>query len=68
MQPRTIGALALHPTGNAEGSFFFLSLDTGHVINCLQATAIPMPDEVVDKVHHQGSRKQTLDWSSWIET
>ena len=52
MQPRTVGALALCPTGNAQGSLFFLSLDTGHVINHLHATAIPMSDPVVEKVHH----------------
>ena len=32
MMPRTIGALALHPTGNVQGSFYFFSLSTGRVI------------------------------------
>ena len=52
MQPRMIGALVLCPTSNAQGSFVFLSLETGCVINHLHATAIPMPDKVIDKVHH----------------
>ena len=69
MQPRMIGALALHPTGNVQGSFFFLSLETGCVINCLHATAIPMLDKVVDKVHCLArQQKATLDWSLQIET
>ena len=28
MNPRTIGALALRPTGNAQGSFYFMSIST----------------------------------------
>ena len=31
MAPRTVGALALRPTGNAQGSFYFLSLETAVV-------------------------------------
>ena len=50
MAPRTIGALALRPTGNAQGSFYFLSLDSGRVINRLRATPLPMPNEVKDRV------------------
>ena len=33
MMSRTVGALALHPTGNAQGGFYFLSLSTGRVLN-----------------------------------
>lgn len=33
MAPRTIGALALRPTGNAQGNFYFFSLSTGRIIN-----------------------------------
>ena len=29
MQPRTIGAISLRPTGNAQGGYFFFSLTTG---------------------------------------
>jgi hypothetical protein len=29
MAPRTIGALALYPTGNAQGNFYFFSLSSG---------------------------------------
>ena len=31
--PRTIGALALRPTGNVQGGYWFYSLRTGRVIN-----------------------------------
>ena len=51
MSPWTVGALVLHPTRNAQGSFYFMSLSTGQVLNWLCGTAPPMPDCVVDRVH-----------------
>ena len=33
LNPCTIGALALHLTGNVQGGYFFPSLTTGKVIN-----------------------------------
>ena len=33
MSPRTVGALVLHPTGNAQGNFYFMSLSTGRMLN-----------------------------------
>ena len=41
----------LHPVGNGQGSFYFFSMLTGRVLNRLHATALPMPDNVIDKVH-----------------
>ena len=58
MNPRTIGALALRPTGNAQGSYYFLSLSTGGVINRLHATALPMPDDVIDRVHRMARQQK----------
>ena len=50
MMPCTTGAIALQPTGNAQGNFFFLSLTTGCVLNQVQATPLPMPDDVISWV------------------
>jgi hypothetical protein len=33
MAPRTVGALALHPTGNALGRHYFFSLKSGLLLN-----------------------------------
>ena len=33
MNPRTIGAIALRPVGNSQGSFYFMSITTGRVLN-----------------------------------
>ena len=51
MAARTIGAIALHPTGNAQGGYFFFSLTTGRVLNRGRWTSLPMPNEVIDRVH-----------------
>ena len=58
MSPRTVGALALRPTGNAQGSFYFMSLSTGRVLNWLHGTALPMPDDVIDRVHRMAQRQK----------
>ena len=50
LNPRTIGALALRPTGNVQGGYFFFSLTTGKVINRMRWTTIPMPKEVIEWV------------------
>ena len=47
---RTVGAIALRPTGNQQGGYFFMSLHTGRIINCLHATKLPMPAEVITRV------------------
>ena len=57
MTPRTIGALALRPTGNMQGNFYFLSLSTGRVLNRVQATPLPMPSDVIDQVHRMARQQ-----------
>ena len=47
---RTVGAIALRPTGNQQGGYFFMSLHTGHIINCLHTTKLPMPSEGIIRV------------------
>jgi hypothetical protein len=51
MATHTKGAIALRPTGNAQGGHFFLSLATGRVLNHNRWTALPIPTEVIDRVH-----------------
>jgi len=55
MDPRTIGAIALRPTGNAQGSYLFFSLNSGRVITRNKWTALPMPDDVIDRVKAMAS-------------
>ena len=58
MNPRTVGALALRPVGNGQGSFYFLSVATGRVLNRLHATALPMPDDIIDKIHRMARQQK----------
>ena len=51
MRARTTGALALRPTGNAQGGHYFYSLSTGRRLNRNRWTALPMPNDVIERVH-----------------
>jgi hypothetical protein len=47
----TTGAIALRPTGNEQGGYYFLSLTTGRQLNRNRWTALPMPADVINRVH-----------------
>ena len=51
---RTIGAIALGPTGNLQGSYEFLNLRSGKKITRRNWTELPMPQEVIDRVNQLG--------------
>ena len=57
MAARTIGAIALHPTGNTQGGYFFFSLTTGRVLNRGRWTSLPMPNKVIDLVHRMARQE-----------
>ena len=57
MATRTIGAIALRPTGNTQGGYFFFSLSTGRVLNRGRWTSLPMPNEVIDRVHRMAQQE-----------
>ena len=50
MAPRTVGDLALHPTSNLQGGYYFYSLDSGKRIKWYSWTELPMPVEVMKHV------------------
>lgn len=50
MDSRTIGAIALRPTGNAQRGHYFYSLESGRRINRNRWTELPMPDHVIARV------------------
>jgi hypothetical protein len=51
MEARTTGAIALQPTGNDQGGYYFMSLTTGRQLNRNHWTELPMPQDVVEQVH-----------------
>ena len=59
MAARTIGAIALRPTGNTQGGYFFFSLTTGRVLHRGHWTSLPMPNEVIDRVHRMARQEHS---------
>jgi hypothetical protein len=51
MASRTMGAIALRPTGNNQGGYYFLNLATCRRINHNHWTELPMPNSVINHVH-----------------
>jgi len=51
MASRTSGAIALRPSGNAQGSYYFLNLHSRKRIIRNNWTILPMPNEVINTVH-----------------
>jgi hypothetical protein len=53
--PRTKGAISLGPSGNLQGGFKFMALNTGKKIIRRSWDVIPMPDTVIARVNTLGS-------------
>ena len=51
MTHRTTGAIALRPTGNQQGGQHFMSLNTGKRIHRFAWSTLPMPADVIERVH-----------------
>ncbi|KAL7493808.1 hypothetical protein ACHAWT_003568, partial [Skeletonema menzelii] len=54
MAPRTLGAIATRPTG--DGSYKFISLTTGRVINRRSFTKLPLNQLAIDQMHRLARR------------
>jgi hypothetical protein len=51
MATRTTGAIALRPTGNTQGEYYFFSLATSRRLNRNRWTELPMPADVINRVY-----------------
>jgi hypothetical protein len=67
MIPRTTGAIALRPTGNAQGGHYFYSLTSGKRINRNQWTELPMPADVVQRVDRLCRRPLNLTTLEFVD-
>ena len=54
MHSHTTGAIALHPTRNHQGGYYFMSLSTGHHLIHNHWTELPLPQDVIDHVNTLG--------------
>ena len=59
MVSRTVGGISLGPTGNIQGTYKFLSLLTGNVIQARSFTILPMPTEIIKMVESMCARLPT---------
>ena len=60
MRERTTGAIALRPTGNWQGNFYYYNLNTNKVVSRMQAIKLPTPQDAVTRVHKiSASEKHT---------
>eukprot|EP00957_Ditylum_brightwellii_P111094 8471518-Ditylum_brightwellii.AAC.1 len=55
-QPRTVGAIALQPTGNELRGHYFMSLLTGRRLICNRWTELPLPQDIIKRVNHLAQR------------
>ena len=65
MEPQTVGAIALRPTGNAQGGYYFFTLDMGRRISGYKWSELPMPQQVIDRIHllaQKGREINTLEF------
>jgi hypothetical protein len=53
--PRTQGAISLGPSGNLQGGYKFMALNTGKKITRRSWDVIPMPDTVIARVNALGT-------------
>jgi hypothetical protein len=56
MSTRTVGGIALRPTGNDQGGYYFFSLASGRILNRNHWTELPMPADVIDHIHVMARR------------
>ena len=68
MEPRTIGAIALRPTGNKQGVYYFYSLLSGGKIHRTHWTDVPMPEDVKDRLHAMARRAKADQGLSFTDS
>ena len=69
MVSRTVGGISLGPTGNIQGTYKFLSLLTGNVIQARSFTILPMPTEIIKMVESMspGYQPTTDDFENYAD-
>jgi hypothetical protein len=67
MTTQTTGAIALRPTGNIQGGYYVFSLTTGHRLNRNRWTELPMPANVIERVHTLSRRGLAVDGLSFAD-
>lgn len=50
-KPRTIDTLALRPTSNRQGDFYFVHVQTWSLVQRGKWTVLPMPEHIISSVN-----------------
>ena len=58
---RTVDAIALRPTGNIQGGYYFLRLDTWSRITRHNWIELPMPDDIITLINEKGASQTSAD-------
>ena len=61
IQPRTVGAICLGPTGNCQGTYRFLGLKMNDVLRHHSFRELPMPDRVARRDHYFSRKTKNAD-------
>lgn len=67
LRHRTLGAICMGPTGNAQGGHYFMSLTSGDRIIRHRWTSLPMPREAINRISQIGRQQRmpsTLTFSN----
>ena len=48
---KTRDAIALMPTGNMDGSWYYYTLSNGGIVRRLRVKSLPMPDDVISRLN-----------------
>ena len=65
--PRTAGAIALHSTGNEQGSYYFLSLHMEERVARNNWTVLSMPAKVIATIHQFAAVCKTYKGITFID-
>ena len=58
MTERTQAAIALMPVGNSTGAWWFFLIKTGKAVRRNHATALPMPDDIIDILNDMADKDE----------
>jgi hypothetical protein len=61
------GDVALRPTGNTQGGYYLYSLSTGRRLNRNHCTPLPMPAEVIERVHQLTNQRSASSGLSFAD-
>ena len=57
MNERTVGGICLGPTGNNQGTHYFISLASGKRIHGTDWIEMPMPTDVIERINQFGKEQ-----------